>query len=62
MPAKAAGDTAHNAHPERRHAEGAENYAKAIFELQSKEAGSVGTSAVAERVGVTPASASAMLS
>jgi DtxR family Mn-dependent transcriptional regulator len=55
------GTAAHNAHRRRRHPEGAENYAKAIFELQSKEAGPVGTSAVAQRVGVTPASASAML-
>jgi DtxR family Mn-dependent transcriptional regulator len=52
---------AHNAHRRRRHPEGAENYAKAIYELQSKQGGSVGTGAVAERVGVTPASASAML-
>jgi DtxR family Mn-dependent transcriptional regulator len=54
-------DTAHNAHPERRNAEGTENYAKAIYQLQSQAEGSVGTGAVAERVGVTPASASAML-
>ncbi|MDP9228658.1 MAG: metal-dependent transcriptional regulator [Actinomycetota bacterium] len=54
---------AHNAHRERRTAEGPENYAKAIYHLQSKseEAGAVGTGAVAERLGVTPASASAML-
>ena len=52
---------AHNAHRRRRHPEGAENYAKAIYELQPKEGGAVGTSAVARRVGVTPASASAML-
>lgn len=52
---------AHNAHRRRRHPEGAENYAKALYELQSKQGGSVGTGAVAERVGVTPASASAML-
>lgn len=51
----------HNAHPERRTAEGAENYAKAIYQLQGREPGSVGTGAIAERVGVTPASASAML-
>jgi DtxR family Mn-dependent transcriptional regulator len=61
MPVKAAGDAAHNAHPERRHAEGAENYAKAIYQLQAGGAGTVGTGAVAERLGVTPASASAML-
>ena len=54
---------AHNAHPERRNAEGAENYAKALYQLQARldpdEA--VGTGAVAEQLGVTPASASAML-
>lgn len=54
-------ETAHNAHPERRHAQGAENYAKAIYQLQAQGEGSVGTGAVAERLGVTPASASAML-
>jgi DtxR family Mn-dependent transcriptional regulator len=52
---------AHNAHPDRRHLEGAENYAKAIYQLQAGGDGPVGTGAVAERVGVTPASASAML-
>jgi len=51
---------AHNAHPKRRTNEGAENYAKAIYELQRGE-GTVGTSAVAERLGVTRASASGML-
>jgi DtxR family Mn-dependent transcriptional regulator len=52
---------AHNAHPARRTAEGAENYAKAIYQLQARGEGAVGTGAVAERLGVTPASASAML-
>jgi DtxR family Mn-dependent transcriptional regulator len=52
---------AHNAHPKRRTNEGAENYAKALYELQSREASAVGTTAVAERLGVTPASASGML-
>lgn len=52
---------AHNAHPARRHPEGAENYAKAIYQLQGAGEGSVGTGAVAERLGVAPASASAML-
>lgn len=52
---------AHNAHRERRHAEGPENYAKAIYQLQARGEGSVGTGAVAARLGVTPASASAML-
>ena len=62
MPAAAVGaGGAHNAHPERRNAEGAENYAKAIYQLQAVGGGTVGTGAVAERLGVTPASASAML-
>ena len=52
---------AHNAHPKRRTNEGAENYAKALYELQAKAAAPVGTKAVAERLGVTPASASGML-
>jgi DtxR family transcriptional regulator, Mn-dependent transcriptional regulator len=52
---------AHNAHPKRRTNEGAENYAKAIYELQGRSDRTVGTSAVAERVGVTRASASGML-
>jgi DtxR family transcriptional regulator, Mn-dependent transcriptional regulator len=52
---------AHNAHPQRRTAEGTENYAKAVYQLQGRAEGSVGTGAVAERLGVTPASASAML-
>jgi DtxR family Mn-dependent transcriptional regulator len=52
---------AHNAHPKRRTNEGAENYAKALYELQSREPDGVGTSAVAQRLGVTPASASGML-
>jgi DtxR family Mn-dependent transcriptional regulator len=52
---------AHNAHPKRRTNEGAENYAKALYELQARGDQAVGTKAVAERVGVTPASASGML-
>jgi DtxR family transcriptional regulator, Mn-dependent transcriptional regulator len=52
---------AHNAHPKRRTNEGAENYAKAIYELQGRDPSPVGTTAVAERLGVTPASASGML-
>ena len=51
---------AHNAHPARRYPEGAENYAKAIYQLQGPD-GTVGTGVIAERLGVTPASASAML-
>jgi DtxR family transcriptional regulator, Mn-dependent transcriptional regulator len=53
--------TAHNAHPKKRTNEGAENYAKAIYELQARGETPVGTKAVAERLGVTPASASGML-
>jgi DtxR family Mn-dependent transcriptional regulator len=52
---------AHNAHPKRRTNEGAENYAKALYELQAREPEGVGTTAVAQRLGVTPASASGML-
>jgi DtxR family Mn-dependent transcriptional regulator len=53
--------SAHNAHPERRINEGAENYAKAIYHQQGLGDQPVHTNAVAERLGVTPASASAML-
>jgi DtxR family transcriptional regulator, Mn-dependent transcriptional regulator len=52
---------AHHAHRERRTNEGAENYAKAIYHLQARGGEPVHTSAVADRLGVTPASASAML-
>lgn len=52
---------AHNAHPARRTNEGAQNYAKAIYQLQGRGEEPVHTSAVAERLGVTPASASGML-
>jgi DtxR family transcriptional regulator, Mn-dependent transcriptional regulator len=52
---------AHNAHPQRRTNEGAENYAKALYELQEREPQGVGTTAVAQRLGVTSASASGML-
>jgi DtxR family transcriptional regulator, Mn-dependent transcriptional regulator len=51
----------HNAHRERSINEGAENYAKAIYHLQGRSKDPVHTNAVAERLGVTPASASAML-
>ena len=51
----------HNAHPARRTNEGAQNYAKAIYQLQGRGEEPVHTSAVAERLGVTPASASGML-
>src|SRR5829696_4141914 len=52
---------AHNAHPKRRTNEGAENYAKALYELQGRGERAVGTTLVAERLGVTRASASGML-
>jgi DtxR family Mn-dependent transcriptional regulator len=52
---------AHNQHPARRTNEGAENYAKAIYQLQGRGKDPVHTSAVAQRLGVTPASASGML-
>src|SRR4051794_17526601 len=45
----------------RRTKQGAQNYAKALYELQGREESPVGTTAVAERLGVTPASASGML-
>ena len=51
----------HHAHRERSINEGAENYAKAIYHLQGRSKDPVHTNAVAERLGVTPASASAML-
>jgi DtxR family transcriptional regulator, Mn-dependent transcriptional regulator len=51
----------HHAHRERPINEGAENYAKAIYHLQGRSKDAVHTTAVAERLGVTSASASAML-
>jgi DtxR family transcriptional regulator, Mn-dependent transcriptional regulator len=41
--------------------EAIENYAKAIYALQGKTRGPVSTNAIADRLGVTPASASAMV-
>ena len=38
-----------------------QDYAKSIFELQTRSAGAVSTNALAERLGVTPASASGMV-
>ncbi len=38
-----------------------EDYAKAIYSLESRDEGSVTTNAIAERLGVTPASASGMV-
>jgi DtxR family Mn-dependent transcriptional regulator len=51
----------HHAHRDRHTNEGAENYAKAIYHLQGQSKDPVHTNAVAERLGVTSASASAML-
>ena len=53
--------TAHNAHPKRRTNEGAENYAKAIYALSQNRPGPVFNGEVAERLGVTPATATSML-
>jgi len=50
----------HEARP-RRTGEGAENYAKAIYHLWERADAPVSTGAIAARVGVTPASASAMV-
>ena len=55
------GARGHHAHRERQTNEGAENYAKAIYHLQGRSKEPVHTNAVAERLGVTSASASAML-
>jgi len=41
--------------------EAVEDYAKAIFTLQRRERGPVGTSALAERLGISPGSVTAML-
>jgi DtxR family Mn-dependent transcriptional regulator len=51
----------HSSHAQRSTGEGTENYAKAIYHLQQGGDGPVNTGAIAERVGVTPASASAMV-
>jgi DtxR family transcriptional regulator, Mn-dependent transcriptional regulator len=54
---------AHHAHHRSLHGPHAsvENYAKAIYHLREREDGAVSTGAIAERVGVSPASASAMV-
>jgi DtxR family Mn-dependent transcriptional regulator len=53
---------AHEPHPPARSREAAENYAKAIYALQGKGGGDpVGTNLLAERLGVTAGSVSAML-
>jgi DtxR family Mn-dependent transcriptional regulator len=52
----------HHLHPERSEvSEAVENYAKAIYALQQREGAPVTTTALADRMGVTPASASAMV-
>jgi DtxR family Mn-dependent transcriptional regulator len=51
----------HSTHARRATGEGTENYAKAIYHLQQRGEGPVNTGAIAERVGVTPASSSAMV-
>jgi DtxR family Mn-dependent transcriptional regulator len=55
------GARGHHTHRERPTNEGAENYAKAIYHLQGRSREPVHTNAVADRLGVTSASASAML-
>ena len=53
--------THHSSNARRATGEGTENYAKAIYHLQQRGDGPVNNGAIAERVGVTPASASAMV-
>jgi DtxR family Mn-dependent transcriptional regulator len=45
----------------REHSSAVEDYAKAIYALESRGPGAVSTNAIAERLGVTPASASGMV-
>ena len=47
--------------PHATNTEAVEDYAKAIYALQGRTRGAVGTSAIAERLGVSPASVTAML-
>jgi DtxR family Mn-dependent transcriptional regulator len=47
--------------PDQAQTEAIEDYAKAIFALQRRASGPVGNSALAERLGVSPASVTAML-
>jgi DtxR family Mn-dependent transcriptional regulator len=54
-------DAAHHAHASGGPGTVVENYAKAIYTLQSRSEGAVSTSALARRLGVTAASASAMI-
>ncbi|HYM56366.1 MAG TPA: metal-dependent transcriptional regulator [Solirubrobacteraceae bacterium] len=53
-------DAAHHAHASGGPGTAVENYAKAIYTLQSRSAGAVSTGALASRLGVTASSASAM--
>ena len=53
--------SAHHAHASRGAGTVVENYVKAIYTLQSRGEDTVTTSALAERLGVTPGSASAMI-
>jgi|SRR5215211_86702 len=48
-------------HPDALASETVEDYAKAIYALQRRARGPVGTSAIAERLGLSPASVTAML-
>ena len=57
----AASDTHARHHRQSANSEAIEDYAKAIYALSQRRAGPVGTSELAERLGVTPATTSAML-
>jgi DtxR family Mn-dependent transcriptional regulator len=52
---------AHNEHAERAEGDVVQNYVKAIYALQAGRGGVVSTNALSDRLGVTPASVSAML-
>lgn len=54
-------DKAHHAAPDRAISEAVENYAKAIYALERRTGGPVSTNALADRMGVTAASASGMV-
>jgi DtxR family transcriptional regulator, Mn-dependent transcriptional regulator len=61
MPTPAGQHHAVRRDPDAPASEAVEDYAKAIFALQRREEGPVGTSALAERLAVSPASVTAML-
>jgi DtxR family Mn-dependent transcriptional regulator len=61
MPTPAGQHHAVRRDPDALASEAVEDYAKAIFALQRRERGPVGTSALAERLGISPASVTAML-